>query len=50
VNRVGNTARLADTHPNSSTVVAHDRDDTESKASTALDNIRNPRDIYDLFI
>jgi hypothetical protein len=50
VNRVGHAAGLADTYTYTSAVIAHYCDDTESKATTALDNIRNPRDIYDLFV
>jgi hypothetical protein len=50
VNRVGHAAGLANTHTDTPTVIAHCCDDTESKAPTALNNIRHPRDIYDVFI
>jgi hypothetical protein len=50
VNGIGDTTRLADAHTDPSAVVAHHRDDTKSKAPPALDNIRNPCDIYDVFV
>jgi hypothetical protein len=50
VNRIGHTASLADPHANASPVVTDDGDDTESKSAAALHDIRNPRDVYDVFI
>jgi hypothetical protein len=50
MNCIGHTACLPNTHPDAAVIVPYDSHDAESKASTALDNVRNPRDIYYIFL
>jgi hypothetical protein len=50
VNSIGYAASLANPHADAAAVVTDDGDDTERKSAAALDHIRNPRDIYDVFI
>jgi hypothetical protein len=48
--RIGNTARLADPQTNLATVISHNRNHTEVEATSAFDDFRHPRDVYDALV
>jgi hypothetical protein len=49
-NRIGHTARFADSYADLAPVVAHDRHHAEVKATSPFNNLCNSRDVYDALI